>query len=224
MPVYLLNESPVFPHPDNATDEGLLAVGGDLSIERITEAYRKGIFPWYNNDDPVLWWSPDPRLVLFPEKLKVSKSLHKLISANKFHVSFDTEFENTIHHCASVKRINEEGTWITKEMKQAYVNLHRAGLAHSVEAYLDGKLAGGLYGVSIGRAFFGESMFHLIRDASKVALYYLAAKCKVLGIHFIDCQVSTSHLVSFGAIEIDRAEYLKILNKAVNNESENAWK
>ncbi len=216
MPVYQLNDYPVFPSPEEAEEDGLLAVGGDLSIERLLEAYKNGIFPWYSENIPLLWWSPDPRLVLFPDKMKVSDSLKRVIKKNKFTITLDTAFEEVIKYCAHVERTDEESTWITKDMEEAYIQLHHAGYAHSVEAWYHGKLAGGLYGVSLGKAFFGESMFHKVTDASKVAFFYLVEKAKQWNFLFVDAQIYTPHLVSLGAKEIPRKQFLEILEVALN--------
>lgn len=225
MPVYQLNDYPVFPSPEEAEEDGLLAVGGDLSIERLLEAYKNGIFPWYSENTPLLWWSPDPRLVLFPGKMKVSDSLKRVIKKNSFTITFDTAFADVIKHCAKVERKDEESTWITKEMEEAYTQLHHAGYAHSVEAWYGGKLAGGLYGVSLGKAFFGESMFHKVTDASKVAFFYLVEKAKQWDFLFIDAQIYTPHLVSLGAEEIPRKQFLEILELALNYPSyKGKWK
>jgi leucyl/phenylalanyl-tRNA--protein transferase len=225
MPVYQLNDYPVFPSPEEAEEDGLLAVGGDLSIDRLLEAYKTGIFPWYSENTPLLWWSPDPRLVLFPKKMKISKSLDRVIKKNPFTITFDTAFEEVIKHCAHVERKDEESTWITREMEEAYTQLHHAGYAHSVEAWCDGKLAGGLYGVSLGKAFFGESMFHKLTDASKVAFFYLVEKAKQWNFLFIDAQIYTPHLVSLGAEEIPRKQFLEILEVALNYRSyKGKWK
>src|SRR3989339_1352447 len=161
-----------FPDPDTASRDGLLCWGGDLSPATLLQAYSKGIFPWFNDDEPILWWSPNPRFILFPDKLKVSKSLQKTIRENKYEIRFDTAFRDVVEHCKNVSRYDQLGTWITDDMVEAYCNLHELGFAHSVEAYYEGKLVGGLYGISIGRVFCGESMFHLKSDASKVAFYY----------------------------------------------------
>jgi leucyl/phenylalanyl-tRNA--protein transferase len=216
MPVYALNTEIVFPDPNLADDHGLLAVGGDLRPERLVLAYANGIFPWYSDGDPIMWWSPDPRLILYPENFKVSKSLRQTLRNGNFEIKYDTDFGNVIDYCAKIPRNGEEGTWITDEMKKAYIDLHRTGFAHSVETYRDGKLVGGLYGVSLGKAFFGESMFHLERDASKVALYNLIEKIKGWNFRFIDAQIETNHLKSLGAVTISRAEYLNILEEAIN--------
>ncbi|MCX6244065.1 MAG: leucyl/phenylalanyl-tRNA--protein transferase [Bacteroidetes bacterium] len=215
MPIFQLPDEILFPDPSYAEDDGLLAIGGDLSAERLLAAYSQGIFPWYSSQEPILWWSPDPRLVLFPDRLRISASLQRKINNHHFKVRFDTAFEQVISHCAETERKHEAGTWITPEMQAAYNELHRKGFAHSVETYDHGKLAGGLYGVSLGRAFFGESMFHLQPDASKVALFYLVEKAKEFNFLFIDSQVETSHMVSMGAELIPRVEYMKILKEAM---------
>lgn len=225
MPVYQLNDYPVFPPPQEAEEDGLLAIGGDLSKKRLLEAYTNGIFPWYSENTPLLWWSPDPRLVLFPSKIKISKSLNRVIKADKFTITFDTAFADVIKNCAEVKRKHEESTWITKDMEEAYIHLHHDGYAHSVEAWHQGKLAGGLYGVSIGKAFFGESMFHKITDASKVAFFHLVKKAKQWDFLFIDAQIYTPHLVSLGAEEIPRVQFLEMLATALNFPSyKGKWK
>ena len=219
MPIYQLPDEPLFPHPDEAEPDGLLAIGGSLSEKRLIAAYASGIFPWYSHDDPILWWSPDPRLVLFPEKFKVSKSLKQKINNDAFDIRIDFAFEEVIENCAKTKRKNEDGTWITNEMQEAYVKLFKLGLAHSVECWEGNKLVGGLYGISLGAAFFGESMFHKRSDASKVAFYYLSQLCLKLGFKVIDCQVTNPHLLSLGAEEIPRTEFLDILNTALENET-----
>jgi leucyl/phenylalanyl-tRNA--protein transferase len=225
MPLLLSKHHSTFPPPHFADEEGLLAIGGDLSTERLLEAYRNGIFPWYSEDYPILWWSPDPRMVLSPEKLIVSDSLRRLINQKKFSVRFDTCFEQVIRHCAAVSRKDQEGTWITEEMIRAYTRLHESGYAHSVETFSGDELAGGLYGISIGKAFFGESMFHLKRDASKVALFHLVERLKMQGFHLIDVQQETSHLERLGAETIPRNEFLALLTKAVNiNMKPGKWK
>jgi leucyl/phenylalanyl-tRNA--protein transferase len=215
MPVYALSAKLAFPSPDYAEPGGLLAVGGDLSVERLLLAYRMGIFPWYAEGDPILWWSPDPRLVLFPEHLRVAKSLHRVIGRGTYSVSVDRAFEQVIRGCATVPRRYGEGTWIVPEMQRAYVALHRAGYAHSVETWSGGQLAGGLYGVSLGRAFFGESMFSLQRDASKVALAHLAGLLRARRFAFIDCQVPSQHLARLGAQALPRSRFLGLLASAL---------
>lgn len=224
MPVLLPKKNTRFPPPYYADEDGLLAIGGDLSIERLLEAYRHGIFPWYSEDSPILWWSPDPRMVLFPEKLIVSDSLRRLVSQGKMQVRFDTRFEQVIRLCAEVPRKGQEGTWITKEMIDAYLRLHKLGYAHSVETYFREDLAGGLYGIAIGKAFFGESMFHLRRDASKVALFHLVERLKKHGFHFIDVQQETTHLERLGAVALPRTEFLRRLRKAIHgDENPGKW-
>ena len=213
MAVYQLPEEPIFPPADLADKDGLLAIGGDLHPKWLLKAYASGIFPWYSNGQPILWWSPDPRMVLFPGKFQRHKNLRRVIDKEIFTFSFDQEFKQVITHCSSVKRENQKGTWITDEMKNAYINLHEAGYAHSVETYSDGKLVGGLYGVSIGLIFFGESMFHLKSDASKVALWHLADFCLKNGIQIIDVQQNTSHLKSMGAELISRKKFLILLEQ-----------
>ncbi len=216
MPVYALTDELTFPDPELANDIGLLAVGGDLSIKRLLLAYSNGIFPWYSEDDPIMWWSPDPRMVLFPEKLKISKSLRQILKSKNYEVRFDSNFEDVIENCSKTMRKGQDGTWITEEMKDAYIRLHESGYAHSAETYINGKLAGGLYGVSLGRAFFGESMFYKKSDASKIAFCFLVERVKEWDFHFIDTQVETQHLKSLGAINVSRKEFLTLLNKTLN--------
>jgi leucyl/phenylalanyl-tRNA--protein transferase len=217
MPIFRLVDEPVFPPPDYADPSGLLAVGGDLSKERLLEAYRLGIFPWYSDDQPILWWSPDPRLVLDLKDFKISRSLRKTLKKGVFEVTFDHAFEEVIQACAVAPRAAQNGTWITEEMQEAYINLHGLGYAHSVESWFGGKLAGGLYGVSLGKSFFGESMFHLKTDASKVALATLVEKLKSWDFHFIDSQMTTEHMVRLGAKELPRRIFLKRLQSALRH-------
>jgi len=217
VPIFRLVDEPIFPPPDYADPSGLLAVGGDLSSERLLEAYRLGIFPWYSDDQPILWWSPDPRLTLDLKDFKISRSLGKTLRKGLFNVTFDCAFEEVIRACASVPREAQNGTWITQEMQEAYINLHGLGYAHSVESWLGAKLAGGLYGVSLGKAFFGESMFHLKSDASKVALATLVAKLKSWDFHFIDSQMTTDHMLNLGAKELSRRVFLKRLQSALRH-------
>ena len=219
MPVYLLSEELVFPNPQNAESNGLIAVGGDLSIDRLVLAYKNGIFPWFSEGEPILWFSPDPRLVIFPQNYKPSSSLLKLVRLGKFKVSFDCDFEGVIENCAKISRKNQSGTWITSEMKEAYIKLHKKGIAHSVEAYLGDKLVGGLYGVSLGGAFFGESMFHTESNASKVAFYHLVKRCEEMNFDFIDSQVSTDHMKRMGATDISRADFLNMLKETIDRDS-----
>lgn len=217
MPIFRLVDDTVFPPPDYADASGLIAVGGDLSSERLLEAYRVGIFPWYSDDQPILWWSPDPRFVLDLDEFKISRSLQKTLSRKIFHVTFDRVFEDVIDACASVPRDGQRGTWITAEMRDAYIKLHGLGYAHSVESWFEEELVGGLYGVSLGKAFFGESMYHVKTDASKVALATLVEKLKSWGFHFIDSQMTTEHLFRLGAKEIPRRIFLKRLQSALRH-------
>jgi leucyl/phenylalanyl-tRNA--protein transferase len=217
MPIFRLVDDLVFPPPDYADPSGLIAVGGDLSSDRLIEAYRVGIFPWYSEDQPILWWSPDPRFVLELDQFKISRSLGKTLRKQIFHVTFDRVFEDVIAACATVAREDQSGTWITPDMQEAYLRLHGLGYAHSVEAWFEGKLAGGLYGVSLGKAFFGESMFHRKTDASKVALATLVEKLKIWGFHFIDSQMATEHMHRLGAKEIPRRIFVKKLHSALRH-------
>lgn len=219
MPVYQLPKELAFPAPDEAEPSGLLAVGCDLSTRRLLLAYCMGIFPWYCQGEPILWWSPDPRLILEPSHIKISRSLRRVLKKGVFQITMDRDFASVIQGCAAVARRGEPGTWIVDDMISAYTRLHAAGFAHSVEAWHEGKLAGGLYGVSIGGAFFGESMFSLASDASKAALAWLAAALREWGMGLIDCQVTTEHLLSMGAREIPRAEFLERLAQALQAET-----
>lgn len=206
------NDNQPFPHPDRALTEpdGLLAAGGNLTPRRLLRAYRMGIFPWYSADQPILWWSPDPRLVLLPECLKVSRSLRKTLRKGLFAITADTAFEQVVAACAGPRQ-GEPSTWITSEMFRAYCRLHRLGHAHSIETWQQGELVGGLYGVSLGRVFYGESMFSWISDASKIALVALAAQLQRWEFAVIDCQVTTAHLLSMGAVDIPRSSFLQLL-------------
>ena len=225
MPVEISRRSLEFPDLDEADESGLLAIGGDLSIERLKLAYSKGIFPWYEDGMPILWWSPDPRMVLFPEKMIISHSLRQSIKKQQFTVTIDHAFEKVIRNCAKTTRKGEDGTWITTEMQNAYIRLHEAGYAHSAEAWLDGELVGGLYGVALGKAFFGESMFHHVTNASKVALFELVEKLSSWNFEIIDAQVYTNHLESLGGEMIPRGEYIHILEKALLKEDViGSWK
>jgi leucyl/phenylalanyl-tRNA--protein transferase len=215
-----LSDGVEFPNPKEAIEEGLLAWGGDLSVERLLSAYQKGIFPWYSKNDPIMWWSPDPRLILYPKELKVSKSLKKTINKEIFNIKFDYNFETVIDECSSVYRKDQLGTWLVDDMKKAYTKLHKLGYAHSIEAYdSNNHLVGGLYGVSLGKAFFGESMFARESNASKVAFYHLVQRLKEWEFDFIDCQVPTDHLISLGAIEVDRDYFLDMLQESIQKES-----
>ena len=210
-----LSEEPVFPPLDTALAEpnGLLAAGGDLNPPRLLAAYRHGIFPWYSAGEPILWWSPDPRMALFPDELKISGSLAKTLRNADYEVRLDTAFGDVIHACAGKPRAAQAGTWITAEMQQAYLALHSLGYAHSVETWVDGKLAGGLYGIALGQAFYGESMFSNVRDASKIALAHLCAHLKQRGFGIIDCQMETRHLASLGARPIPRRDFAARLDE-----------
>jgi len=209
--IFRLPREPFFPDPELSEPDGLLAVGGDLSPERLVAAYARGIFPWFSRDTPILWWSPDPRMVLLPAELHVARSLRRTMRSGRFQVRADTAFEAVIRRCAAKPRPGQDGTWITDEMVAAYVRLHRRGLAHSVEAWEGGALAGGLYGVSLGGAFFGESMYADRPEASKVAFARLVEWLGVRGFDLVDAQVETGHLARFGAREISRREFLERL-------------
>ncbi|HAM50017.1 MAG TPA: leucyl/phenylalanyl-tRNA--protein transferase [Nitrospiraceae bacterium] len=215
MPIFQLSIEISFPPPEFAEKDGLLAVGGDLSEERLLLAYSMGIFPWYSENCPILWWSPDPRLVLLPGELVISRSLRQTMKKGKFTVTIDKAFEDVVRRCANVKRKEDEGTWITEDMIHAYTRLHDLGFAHSVESWCDGELSGGLYGVSLGNAFFGESMFASISDASKIAFVRLVQQLRGWGFTLIDCQVTTRHLMSFGAQEISRKKFLDMLKQSI---------
>lgn len=215
-----------FPDVELAFTEpnGLLAIGGDLSPQRLISAYQKGIFPWFNDDQPILWWSPNPRMVLYPEEFKLSRSLNKTLRKNLFQFSFDTAFEQVVFSC-SQPRPKQPETWITEEMQQAYYALHQQGIAHSFETWLDGKLVGGLYGVAIGKVFFGESMFSFVSNASKAAFAESIKTLKSWGYELIDCQVESEHLASFGARNISRQEFSQQLNILTQQQpSIDAWK
>ena len=215
MSVFLLSDKIEFPPPHLATDDGLLAVGGDLSQERLLLAYKMGIFPWFSGEEPIIWWSPDPRLVLYPWEMKVSRSLNRTINKGVFHVTMDTAFDQVINECARIRLRNNEETWLVENMIDAYCKLHELGFAHSVESWFKGELAGGLYGVSLGRCFFGESMFTRKSDASKVALVALCNHLKALSFDMIDCQVVSEHLIRFGAREIPRSQFISQLEKSL---------
>jgi leucyl/phenylalanyl-tRNA--protein transferase len=210
MQIHLLSEEPVFPPVEQVRPDGLLAVGGDLSLHRLLCAYRSGIFPWYETP-PVLWWYPDPRFVLFPERIRVSKSMKQILRRGQFQITVNQAFGEVIRHCASVKRPGQRGTWINREMIAAYELLHEKGYARSVEAWQDGKLAGGLYGVRMGNIFFGESMFSLLPNASKAAFITHVRQMESEGVILIDCQVYTSHLASLGAGFIPGTSFREIL-------------
>ncbi len=219
MTVYRLDKEFVFPDPALADPNGLLAVGGDLELDRILMAYSLGILPWYSEGQPILWWSPDPRLILLPEQVHVSKSLKRVIKSGKFTIRYDTCFERVIRHCGEVTRPGQDGTWITEEMIEAYCRLHLKGYTHSVESFFEEELVGGLYGISLGNSFFGESMFSLKPDASKAALVDLSETLQNRGFDFIDCQIPTNHLTSMGAFKISRNEFLVKLHEAMGKQT-----
>ncbi|HQB04250.1 MAG TPA: leucyl/phenylalanyl-tRNA--protein transferase [Candidatus Hydrogenedentes bacterium] len=219
MPIYFLDDDSLTFPPATHTHNGLLAVGGDLSPGRLLAAYQKGIFPWYSDGEPILWWSPDVRMVLFPENFHLSRSLRRFCRATPFSFRMDTAFRQTISYCAGAERSGENGTWIHPEMIEAYCTLHEMGFAHSVECYRNGSLVGGLYGINLGSAFFGESMFSLEKNASKFALAVLSAQCRLWGFKFIDCQMYTPHLASLGAVEMTKAKFLKILKEALKEKN-----
>jgi leucyl/phenylalanyl-tRNA--protein transferase len=210
-----LSNSIWFPNPEETDKEGLLAIGGDLSIKRLMHAYRSGIFPWFEDDKSILWWSPDPRMVLFLDSFKVSKSLEKIIYKNKFTITFNKCFEEVIKNCSQIKRKDQQGTWITNQMQEAYLQLHKIGHATSVEIWLDNELVGGLYGIDLidKKVFCGESMFSNVSDASKVAFYFLVEQLKTENYQLIDCQMYTPHLERLGATEIPREKFLKYLRR-----------
>ncbi len=216
MPVFRLPDDNIFPPPHLSDANGLLAVGGDLSESRLIKAYSMGIFPWYSEEDPILWWSPDPRLVLFPDELKISRSLRQSLNRKTFKVTMDQAFDSVIRQCATVHSQDEGDTWITEDMINAYINLHHAGYAHSVESWSEGELLGGLYGVSIGSAFFGESMFTKVSNASKIAFVSLVHQLINWSFSLIDCQVTTHHLKSLGAREIPRSDFFEKLALALD--------
>lgn len=213
-----LNPEDPFPPLSTAlkNPSGLLAAGADLSPERLIQAYRRGIFPWFSAGEPILWWSPDPRMVLFPHQLKVSRSLQKALRRRDYQVRADTCFRAVMSACAQAPREGQGGTWITDEMIDAYCALHDRGVSHSVETWIDGELAGGLYGIAIGRAFYGESMFTRVTDASKIAFVHLVRQLQRWQFGVIDCQMRTEHLARFGAREIPRTEFSVLLTKLVN--------
>ncbi len=224
MPIYRLDHFIAFP-PVHHAEDGLLAVGGDLREERLLLAYRSGIFPWYSEGEPLLWWSPDPRMVLFPEEFHCSQSLKRVIKRGTFTVTLDQAFADVIRACGETPRPDQDGTWITPKMEAAYVNLHRKGHAHSIECWQEGTLVGGLYGIALGGCFFGESMFSHRDNASKVAAYALTQAARAWGIPLIDCQVANPHLLSLGAREISRKMFCQLLRDGLNTElAPDAWK
>lgn len=225
MPVYRLSDAIVFPPPEGADPSGLVAVGGDLSTERLLAAYRSGIFPWPLVERPLLWFSPDPRMVLRPHEIVVSRSLRKTLRRGVYEVRLDTAFERVVRRCAEIPRRGEAGTWITSDMAEAYTRLHELGFAHSAEAWEDGALVGGLYGVSLGASFFGESMFADRPDASKVAFAVLVRQLDAWGFDLVDCQVHTEHLARFGAREWSRKRFLAALRRSLETPTRRGpWK
>lgn len=212
MPIFKIGQAPVFPPAKLADKNGIIAVGGDLIPERLLNAYLNGIFPWFNEGEPIVWWSPDPRLVLFTDELHISKSMKKLINREEFTVTFNTNFEEVIRNCSN-PRTYEKDTWISEDMIQAYMLLHKMGYAISTEVWKSKKLIGGLYGIGMGKCFFGESMFFKENNASKFGMIKLTQKLKNLDIPFIDCQMTTGHLVSLGAREIQRKNFLELLKE-----------
>ncbi len=216
MLMVVLDDKLWFPHPNNAMEDGLLAIGGDLSIERLLLAYRSGIFPWYNDETP-LWWHPNPRFVLFPQELIISKSMKQVIAKKTFEFRSNTDFFQVISNCKNIYRKDQDGTWINNDVIKAYSQLHQLGFAHSAETWQNDKLVGGLYGVKLGKIFFGESMFSLTSNASKFAFISYVQELIKEGVHLIDCQIYTEHLESLGARMIDRTSFIKLLGKYINN-------
>lgn len=222
--IYFLGDDIYIPNPLEATEEGLLAVGGDLSVKRLLASYSKGIFPWYSPEQPILWWAPIERPVFIPGKIKISKSFKQTIRSNKYEVKFDTNFEKVLEECSDVSYRNEDATWLGSDMKNAYHKLYKLGFAHSVEVYHENQLVGGLYGLSIGRGFFGESMFTRMSDASKFALFSLSEQLKDWNFEFIDGQYNNDHLYSLGAKATSNIDFLKMLDSAMKYESKtNKW-
>jgi leucyl/phenylalanyl-tRNA--protein transferase len=212
--MFILTDNLAFPPIESADESGFLAIGGDLSAERLLLAYRSGIFPWYSEEDPICWWSPDPRFVLFPGELKVSKSMQQVIKKKQFEFSTNKAFEAVISNCKNVYRPGQGGTWISEEMKTAYINLHQLGYAHSAEAWQGGELVGGLYGIRLGKLFFGESMFSLQSNASKFAFINYVQQLQQENVQLIDCQLHTPHLESLGARMIAREDFKRFLQLA----------
>jgi leucyl/phenylalanyl-tRNA--protein transferase len=212
MPLFILNNELIFPPVAEAEPDGLLAVGGDLSMERLLLAYRQGIFPWYEGQH-ILWWCPDPRFVLFPPELRESKSMKQLLKREAFEFRIDSNFTGVITNCKTIARRGQESTWITDEVRAAYTRLHLAGYAHSAETYQEGKLVGGLYGVRLGKVFFGESMFSTVSNASKYAFIRYVHELRLQGVELIDCQVYTEHLESLGARMIPRNDFISLLDR-----------
>lgn len=213
MPIHLLNQELWFPPVTEAMEDGLLAIGGDLSTERLLLAYRNGIFPWFSEGEPPHWYAPNPRFVLFPQEVKMSKSMQQLMRKNVFEFKTNVSFDAVIHNCQTILRQDQDGTWITKDIVLAYQKLHEQGIAHSAEAWHEGKLVGGLYGVKLGKIFFGESMFSLMSNASKFAFIQYVQLLQNEGVQLIDCQVQTTHLASLGARMIERTKFISYLNQ-----------
>lgn len=225
MPVYELGGELWFPPPSEYEEHGIVAIGGDLNPERLLLAYRNGIFPWYNSDDPILWWCPEDRMVLRPQDFRIAHSLRNIINRQVFEIRVDQNFKAVIHACKTIPRKGQNGTWITNEMEEAYLELHKMDIAHSIECYQDGKLAGGLYGLSLGRIFCGESMFSKVSNASKIAFAFLCQQIAPGNIDLIDCQVANPFLEQLGAYEISREHFLKLVHANKNCETPmNTWK
>ena len=214
MPIYQLTDEIIFPKPELAEDDGLLAIGGDLRWERLLLAYSNGIFPWYNEYDPILWWCPKPRFIIKPNEVRISRSMKRVFNKNEFKVTFNNDFEGVISKCKELRE-NKEGTWITDDMKQAYIDLFNKGFASSVEVYKEDKLVGGLYGVNIGRCFFGESMFSMETNASKVALISICKRLEEENYLFLDCQMHTNHLESMGGKFVSWGEFKSMLQEGI---------
>jgi len=224
MPLFRLSEKIEFPPAWLARSDGLLCIGGDLSTERLLLAYQNGIFPWFSEEEPLLWWSPDPRLVLYPNTIKISRTLKKKIKRAPFRITVDNAFEQTIVSCSQPRRGSQDGTWLVEEMIEAYIRLHKHGYAHSIETWHENVLVGGLYGVTLGGSFFGESMFSRASDASKIALTALATLLNAKGFDMIDCQVTTPHLVNMGAVEVSREQFLNALTPSIERQmNPNIW-
>ncbi|MDR3597510.1 leucyl/phenylalanyl-tRNA--protein transferase [Clostridium sp.] len=215
MPIFQLTKEIIFPNPELSEEDGLLAIGGDLSLKRLILAYCNGIFPWYNEGEPILWWCPKPRFIIIPEEIKISKSMQKIIKREEFKITFNNDFKGVISNCKYIRENNNEETWISNDMKDAYINLFNNGYAMSVETYLDEELVGGLYGVKIGKCFFGESMFSKVSNASKIALTKLSEKLHNEGFIFIDCQMHTKHLESMGGKFVEWSVFSDLLNKGL---------
>jgi len=220
----LRNDELIFPHPFHSAPDGLLCMGGDLSPERLILAYQYGIFPWYSDYEPILWWTPYPRMVLYPHELKISKSMRNVINKNTFRISYDSNFEYVIDQCKTTKRRGQGGTWITDEMKSAYIKLHKMGYAHSVEVWHENKIVGGLYGISLGKIFYGESMFQHMSNASKFGFIQLAQRLQSEQYELIDCQQETNYMASFGARTIPKEDFFTTLQEnALRNHNNISW-